>query len=153
MGKKLTPSIKKLLSTSKSISKSTRRKIMKLAKKHDKGAAKNKKKPKTKMNKRGKKTKGREGLDFKTFHIDLNKPSTCMNQKKKRRCKSHRMPHAMSRGMACKNGMAHKNSMPRRRHGNSMIESILNSISQPMHHRHNRTPKKCNKSFVHFLNL
>jgi len=43
--------------------------------------------------------------------------------------------------------------MSRRRNGNSMIESILNSVFQPTHRRHNRTPKKCNKSFVHFLNL
>jgi len=98
---------------------------MKLAKKHDKGMVKKKKKKKKKKNPKKSKrkprptpVKGREGVDFKTFDIDPNKPSTCRprierESTRKRKCKSHRM------------------RIPKVR----------------------MNKKKCNESFVQFINL
>jgi hypothetical protein len=91
MGKKLTSSIKRLLT--KTMSSATKKKLLKIAKEHDKKSAKKDKKKKKqtfyKSHKRKRKsTKGREGIDYKTFHIDLTKPSSCTP---KRKCKSHRM--------------------------------------------------------------
>ena len=99
MGKQLTSSIKRLLT--KSMSKSTKKQLMKIAKQHDKDETKKNKKKKQKKNKKKNKKKktrtfmkrgvsreGREGIDYKTFHIDLTKPSSCTP---KRKCKSHRM--------------------------------------------------------------
>jgi len=69
--------------------------------------------------------RGREGIDFKTFHIDPTKPSSCMT---KRKCKSHRM------------------NIPKRRNG-------CTSNKDKIMMNHIKTPKKCNESFVHFLHL
>ena len=143
MGKQVTSSIKRLLS--KSMSKTTKKQLMKIAKKHDKDVSKKKKKKKekkkTKKKKKKKKTRtymkrsvsntgrgGREGIDFKTFYIDPTKPSSCMT---KRKCKSHRM------------------NIPKRRNRcKSKGENMMN------HMNHMKTPtKKCNESVVHFLHL
>ena len=92
MGKKLTSSIKRLLT--KTMSSATKKKLLKIAKEHDKKSTKKDKKKKKqtfyKSHKRKRKsTKGREGIDFKTFYIDPNKPSTCKSQvnKRNRNCK------------------------------------------------------------------
>tara|TARA_Y100000389_G_scaffold203609_1_gene252668 strand:- start:3535 stop:3921 length:387 start_codon:yes stop_codon:yes gene_type:complete len=128
MGKELTSSIKRLLS--KSMSKTTRKQLMKIAKQHDKSETKKKKKKKQKKQKKKSRTHmkrgvSREGIDFKTFHIDFTKPSSCMT---KRKCKSHRM------------------NIPKRRNGcKSKGEIMMNHMKTPK--------KKCNESLVHFLNL
>jgi len=127
MGKQVTSSIKRLLS------KSIKKQLMKIAKKHEKGVTRKKKKKKKKSRtfmKHNVSNKGREGIDFKTFHIDLTKPSSCMP---KRKCKSHRM------------------SIPKRRNGCKSNGRKSNKGKIMM--KHMKIPKKCNESIVHFLNL
>ena len=132
MGKQVSSSIKRLLS--KSISKSMKKQLMKIAKKHEKGVTRKKKKKKKKSRtfmKHNVSNKGREGIDFKTFHIDLTKPSSCIP---KRKCKSHRMSIPKRRNGCKSNG-----------HKSNKGKIMMNYMKRPN--------KKCNESFVHFLNL
>tara|TARA_Y100000768_G_C23981317_1_gene685971 strand:+ start:2476 stop:2859 length:384 start_codon:yes stop_codon:yes gene_type:complete len=97
---------------------------------------KKKKKKKKKMKEKRQTKKGKEGIDFKTFYIDPNKPSTCRPRiEKVSKCKSHRM--RLPRRSKCK---SHR--------GQFMINPMLK-------HMKLKTPKKkkCNKSIVHFINL
>jgi hypothetical protein len=155
MRKQVTSSINRLLS------KSIKKQLMKIAKKHEKGVTRKKKKKKKKSRtfmKHNVSNKGREGIDFKTFHIDLTKPSSCMP---KRKCKSHRMnipkrrngckSHRMNipkRRNGCK---SHRMSIPKRRNGCKSNGRKSNKGKIMM--KHMKIPKKCNESIVHFLNL
>jgi hypothetical protein len=140
MGKQVSSSIKRLLS--KSMSKSMKKQLMKIAKKHEKGVTRKKKKKKKKtrtfmkhnVSREGR--EGREGIDFKTFHIDLTKPSSCIP---KRKCKSHRMSIPKRRNGCKSNG--HKSNG----HKSNKGKIMMNYMKRPN--------KKCNESFVHFLNL
>jgi hypothetical protein len=141
MGKQVTSSIKRLLS------KSIKKQLMKIAKKHEKGVTRKKKKKKKKSRtfmKHNVSNKGREGIDFKTFHIDLTKPSSCMP---KRKCKSHRM-NIPKRRNGCK---SHRMNIPKRRNGCKSNGRKSNKGKIMM--KHMKIPKKCNESIVHFLNL
>ena len=83
------------------------------------------KRTKRKKHKR-KKHKGINGIDFKIFNIDPNKPSTCRPRiEKVSKCKSRRMK--LPRKSKCKS-----------QRGQFMI---------------NPKKKKCKESFVHFINL
>ena len=142
MGKQVTSSIKRLLS------KSIKKQLMKIAKKHEKGVTRKKKKKKKKSRtfmKHNVSNKGREGIDFKTFHIDLTKPSSCIP---KRKCKSHRM-NIPKRRNGCK---SHRMSIPKRRNGCKSNGHKSNKGKIMMNYM-KRPNKKCNESFVHFLNL
>ena len=94
-----------------------------------------------------KKHKGRNGIDFKIFNIDPNKPSTCRPRiEKVSKCKSHRMK--LPRRSKCK---SHRMRLPRRskcksHRGKFMINPMLKHMKIPK-------KKKCNESIVHFLNL
>jgi hypothetical protein len=141
MRKQVTSSINRLLS------KSIKKQLMKIAKKHEKGVTRKKKKKKKKSRtfmKHNVSNKGREGIDFKTFHIDLTKPSSCMP---KRKCKSHRM-NIPKRRNGCK---SHRMNIPKRRNGCKSNGRKSNKGKIMM--KHMKIPKKCNESIVHFLNL
>jgi len=128
MGKQVSSSIKRLLS--KSMSKSMKKQLMKIAKKHEKGVTRKKKKKKSRtFMKHNVSNKGREGIDFKTFHIDLTKPSSCIPKRK-----SHRMSIPKRRNGCKSNG-----------HKSNKGKIMMNYMKRPN--------KKCNESFVHFLNL
>ena len=108
----------------------------KLKRKYKKTIKKKKKKKKKKMKEERQSKKGKEGIDFKTFYIDPNKPSTCRSSiEKVSKCKSHRM--RIPRRSKCK---SHR--------GQFMINPMLKNMKL-------ETPKKkkCNKSIVHFINL
>jgi len=148
--------------------------IIRTLRKHKKGT-KHKFKKKKKQKKKQKKKKqtirrqpiqGREGVDFKKFHIDPNKPSSCRSRTdkvKRSKCKSHGMRMGLPK-MRIPKMIQSRMRIPRMRvgrcksRGMNKGQFIINQMINPMHkHKHMKieTPKKkkCKKSFIHFINL
>ena len=139
-----------------SISKSMEREIIRTLKKNNKSKGKHKfkkKKKKKKHNKKSKSIRGVEGIDFKTFNIDPNRPSSCrprIEKVGKNKCKTHmkripKMGLKIRINKRCKSLRRPLRRPQRINKGKFMIKHILNPD-------HVVTPK-CNKSRVHFINL